>query len=176
MKNQFVRYLLLCLSFSLGGVVAAAQDSTLAAAAGDRYVISAKAGGVNFVEGTVTVLRSGGKSGQLLSGDSLEVGDKVSTSENGKAEILLNPGSFVRLGGNSTFEFKTTSLDNLELQLDNGSAILEVFAADEFKVSVATPVAVYTLIKSGVYRIDISGTSSATLRVWKGTAKGRDGR
>ncbi|MEP7148394.1 MAG: FecR family protein [Acidobacteriota bacterium] len=171
MKNQFVRYLLLCLSFALGGVVASAQDDTLSAAAGDRYVITAKAGGVNLVEGTVTVVRKREKSGLLLRGDMLDVGDRVSTSENGKAEILLNPGSFLRLGGNSTFEFNTTSLDNLELKLDSGSAIFEVFAADEFKVSVATPVAIYSLIKSGVYRIDVSGNGEATIRVWKGAAK-----
>ncbi len=171
MKNQIARYLLLCLSFALGGVAASAQDDTLSAAAGDRYVITAKAGVVNVVEGTVTVVRMKEKSGLLLKGDMLDVGDRVSTSENGRAEILLNPGSFLRLGGNSTFEFNTTSLDNLELKLDSGSAIFEVFAADEFKVSVVTPVAIYSLIKSGVYRIDVSGNSSATLRVWKGTAK-----
>jgi hypothetical protein len=66
---------------------------------GDRYIVSARAGGVNYVEGTVAVIRKSGRSGLLLKGDTLEVGDRVSTGANGKAEILLNPGSFLRLGG-----------------------------------------------------------------------------
>jgi hypothetical protein len=106
----------------------------------------------------------------LLKGDTLEVGDRVSTGANGKAEILLNPGSFLRLGGSSAFEFNTTSLDDLELRLDSGSAILEVYAADEFKVRVKTPSAVYSLVKSGVFRIDIPNDNASTLKVWKGLA------
>src|SRR5688572_14264050 len=100
--------LLLSLFVTLAGAAAYAQNDTLSAAAGDRYVISAKAGGVNFVEGTVNVARKSGRTGQLLKGDSLEIGDRVLTATDGKVEILLNPGSFLRLGGDSEFEFKTT--------------------------------------------------------------------
>ena len=148
-----------------------AQNDTLSAAAGDRYVISAKAGGVNFVEGTVNVARKTGRTGPLLRGDSLEIGDRVSTATDGRVEILLNPGSFLRLGGDSEFEFKTTSLDNLKLKVNRGSAILEVYAANEFKVSVATPSFTYSLIESGVFRIDVTSDRSSRLRVWKGVAK-----
>jgi hypothetical protein len=171
MKTRVFRVLLLTLSVTLAFTGAYAQNETLSAAAGDRYVISAKAGGVNFVEGTVTVARISGRTGVLLKGDSLEIGDRVSTSANGKVEILLNPGSFLRLGGDSEFEFKTTSLDNLKLQVNRGSAILEVYAANEFKVSVATPLFTYSLIESGVFRIDVPSNGSSRLRVWKGVAK-----
>lgn len=148
-----------------------AQDETLSAAAGDKYVISAKAGGVNYVEGAVGVVRKGGKSGWLLKGDVLNIGDRVSTGADGKAEILLNPGSYLRIGGNSAFEFKTTMLDNLQLRIDRGSAILEVFAAEEFKVAVNTPQAKYLLIETGVYRIDVIDSGQGKLEVWKGSAR-----
>jgi hypothetical protein len=110
------------LALGFVAALAVAQNDTISAAAGDRYVISAKAGGVNFVEGTVAVVRKSGRSGVLLKGDTLEIGDRVSTAENGKVEILLNPGSFLRLGGTSAFEFNNTSLDELEIRLDSGSA------------------------------------------------------
>ncbi len=171
MKNRFVRFVAICLCFTSFGVVAQAQDETLAAAAGDRYVISAKAGGVNYVEGAVGVVRKSGKSGALLKGDTLRIGDRVSTGADGKAEILLNPGSFLRLGGNSAFEFKTTILDDLQLRLYKGSAILEVFAAEEFKVAVNTPNAKHLLIATGVYRIDVLSGGEARLEVWKGLAR-----
>lgn len=170
MKNYLIRTVAICLALGLLAALAAAQNQTISAAAGDRYVVSARAGGVNYVEGTVAVVRKSGKSGLLLKGDTLQVGDRVSTGENGRAEILLNPGSFLRLGGTSAFEFNTTSLEDLELRLDGGSAILEVFAADEFKVNVRTPSTLYSLIKSGIFRIDINGERTSTLRVWKGLA------
>lgn len=171
MKNHIVRYLLLCLSFAFTGVLTNAQNDTLSAAAGDRYVISAKAGGVNFVEGTVTVARKNGRGGLLLKGDTLEIGDRVSTGADGKAEILLNPGSYLRLGGNSAFEFKTTSLDDLQVKVDSGSAILEVFAAEQFKVGVTTPSTEFVVVQTGVYRVDILNQREARLEVWKGSAR-----
>jgi hypothetical protein len=134
-------------------------------------VISAKPGGVNLVQGTVTVTRRNGSTGHLIKGDDLNIGDKVSTGPDGKAEILLNPGSFVRLGGSSVFTFKTTSLEDLQLELASGSAILEVFAAKEFQVNIATPKTKYVLIETGIYRVDVSADQNVRLRVWKGRAR-----
>lgn len=151
-------------------VSGAAQSDALRAAAGDKYVISARAGGVNFVEGNVGVVRLRGKSGLLVKGDKLEIGDRVSTGDTGRAEILLNPGSYLRLGSNSAFEFKTTALDDLQLIVGRGSAIFEVFADDEFKVTVRTPATGYELVQSGVYRVDVPENGPASLEVWKGKA------
>ena len=140
-------------------------------AASSIYVISAKAGGVNYTEGKVAVSRKDGKGGYLLKGDNLEVGDKVSTSADGKAEILLNPGSFVRLGENTDFEFVTTSLEDLKLKITRGSAMFEVIADNDFSVAVAAPKADFVLIKSGIYRVDVAADGSAVIEVWKGIAQ-----
>jgi len=135
------------------------------------YVVSAKAGGVNFVEGKVAVARKVGKSGYLLKGDTLEIGDKVSTGADGKAEILLNPGSFVRLGENSTFEFASTSLEDLQLKLDGGSAMFEVITDDEFTFAVNTPKVKFYVVKTGIYRVDVLSGGASKIEVWKGTAQ-----
>ena len=140
-------------------------------AASSLYVISAKAGGVNYIEGTVNVARKTGRSGLLLKGDTLEIGDKVSTGANGKAEILLNPGSFVRLAGSSEFEFSTTALDDLQLKLNSGSAIFEVITDNEFTFAVNTPKAKFFVVKTGVYRVDVSGDGTSKIEVWKGKAQ-----
>lgn len=158
---------LLAVSF----VFAQTERELAVAAAGDKYVISAKAGGVNFVEGSVGIVRKAGKSGQLLQRDEIAIGDRVSTGQDGKAEILLNPGSYLRIGPNTAFEFRTTSLDDLQIRLDSGSAILEVFAANEFKVTVFSPKAKYTMLQSGVYRIDVPANHMSTIEVWEGLAQ-----
>ncbi len=135
------------------------------------YVISAKAGGVNFVEGKVAVTRKVGKSGYLLKGDTLEIGDKVSTGADGRAEILLNPGSFVRLAENSSFEFASTSLEDLQLKLNGGSAMFEVITDDQFSVAVHTPKAKFYIVKTGVYRVDVLSDGAGKIEVWKGRAQ-----
>jgi hypothetical protein len=152
------------------GFVFAQNNSKAVPLTSDLYVISAKAGGVNYIEGNVVVAAKNKRSGQLLKGDTVEVGDKVSTGTDGKAEILLNPGSFVRLAENSSFEFLSTSLDNLQLKLNSGSAIFEVIADDEFQVTVKTPKADFSIITSGVYRVSALNDGSGKIAVWKGKA------
>ena len=147
------------------------EDRRTVAAASSLYVISAKAGGVNYVEGKVAVSRKNGKSGFLLKTDKLEIGDVVSTGAEGKAEILLNPGSFVRLGPNTNFEFTTTSLDDLQLKLSDGSAMFEVITDDSFTFAVNTPKAKFYIVKSGVYRIDVLDDGTRKIEVWKGKAQ-----
>lgn len=145
-----------------------AQNDQTVSAAGDIYVISAKAGNVSYTEGKVAVIRKDGKSGYLVKDDKLEIGDQVSTAADGKAEVLLNPGSYLRLGANSGFEFITTDLENLKLKLKNGTAIFEVLAADEFKFSVELPNAQIELTRSGVFRIDVLPDGTGKISVWKG--------
>lgn len=148
-----------------------AQDRTLSSAAGDKWVITAKAGGVNHVQGSVNITRQDAKSGLLLKGDAVEVGDRVSTGADGRAEILLNPGSYLRVAESSTFQFETTQLEDLEILVTRGSVMLEVFAANDFKVAVTTPKNRYDLVESGVYRVDVAADGNARIEVWKGKAE-----
>ena len=147
MKKNLISVLtfgILAVLFS--GFVFAQNNNKTVSPTSDLYVISAKAGGVNYVEGKVVIAGKNNRSGYLLKGDTVEVGDKVSTGADGKAEILLNPGSYIRLAENSSFEFLTTSLDNLRLKLNGGSAMFEVIADDEFKITVNTPKADFSII------------------------------
>ena len=171
MKSRLVGIVGLLILAVLGVSVAVAQDETLRSVAGDKWVITAKAGGVNHVEGEVGIVRTLGNSGMLLKGDAVQVGDRVTTGANGRAEILLNPGSYLRIAENSAFEFKTTALEDLQIYVDRGSVMLEVFAANDFKVSVNTAKQNYDLIDTGIYRIDVAADGIARLEVWKGKAE-----
>lgn len=162
---------LIVLALSMVAGVTAQDDSTVKSAAGDLYVISAKAGGVNYVEGSAVARRADGKAGQLVKGDDLDAGDVIETGADAKVELLLNPGSFARLDKNTRFELTTTNLDDLRLKVLAGSAIFEVFASDDFKVTVNTPLSEFYLIKSGVYRVDVGAGGVARLEVWKGKAE-----
>src|SRR5512141_281610 len=77
--------------------VAAAQNR-------ERFGISAKAGGVNAVSGQVMVKREGQAPQLMTSQDNLNSGDVVNTGYGSQAEILLNPGTYLRLGQKSEFQ------------------------------------------------------------------------
>lgn len=139
--------------------------------ASDMYLISARAGGVNYVQGAVAIARIDGTGGSLIKGDTVEIGERISTGEFAKAEILLNPGSYMRIGPGSEFEFITTGLDDLQIKLRRGNAIFEVFATDDFRVTVLTPKGRVSMIDSGVYRVDVRPGGSATVSVTEGKAQ-----
>lgn len=171
MKKIFLYFFVTCfISLSLSGV-GLAQNNRADSNAKDLFVISAKAGGVNFVEGDVSAAQKNNRVGLLLKGDTLEAGQTVATGKTGRAEILLNPGSYIRLGENSSFEFANTSLDDLQVKLKRGSAIFEVIADDELKITVSAPKANFYIVKSGIYRVDVATDGTGKLEVWKGRAQ-----
>lgn len=183
MKNLITAFLVVGL-ISIGFIEQSpAQDSKAnkkenrdAAAASSLYIISAKAGAVNFVSGKVAVDRKNAKSGYLVKGDNIDKGEKVRTGGEGKAEILLNPGSYVRLSENTDFKFDSTSLDDLQVSLNSGSAIFEVITDNDFNVVVKTPKSSYRLVKSGIYRVDALSDGSGKVSVWKGKATFGEGK
>src|SRR3977135_4075518 len=71
----------------------------------EKFVISAKAGGINSVSGRAEVRASRATDWSLLSvTDDLRAGDIVRTGTDGRVEMLLNPGSYLRVGESSEFE------------------------------------------------------------------------
>jgi hypothetical protein len=164
MKKKWLLASIVSLLSIVCALNAVGQNSTVAG----QYVISAKAGGVNYVDGKVSVMRKAGTSGLVLTGDEIQIGDKVTTGEDGRVEVLLNPGSYLRVGAQSSFEFTSTDLENLRLNLRAGSAVFEVYATNEFRVSVKLPQSDIVLNNSGVFRIDVLADGSGRVSVFKG--------
>lgn len=172
MKLNFLRFLAVGVIGAVLSVSMFAQGNRQASPTSSLYVISAKAGAVNYLSGDVSIQPKGAKKVFLHKGDEVQVGDKVSTGGDGRAEILLNPGSYIRLAENSEFEFVTTSLeDDLQLKLNRGNAIFEVIADKEFKIAINTPNSRFYLISSGIYRIDALENGAGKISVWKGKAQ-----
>src|SRR5436190_16269345 len=133
----------------------------------ERFGISAKAGGVNAVSGRVTVKREGKPARLLTSQDDLESGDVVSTNVSGQVEVLLNPGTYLRLAERSEFVMEDTSLDNLLVRLTKGSAIIEATGPGDVKlyIPIVTEQHRMTIVRPGVYRINLApGTTELSVR------------
>jgi len=137
----------------------------------EKFVISARAGGVNAVTGRATMRPHGNSEWQLLTiKEDLETGDVVRTGLDGRVEMLLNPGSYMRIGENSEFELADNSLENLEVRLIRGTAIVEVTGADdeELFIGITTPHARLSIVRRGLYRLNVVPGNTTELIVRKG--------
>ncbi|HLA11350.1 MAG TPA: FecR domain-containing protein [Pyrinomonadaceae bacterium] len=137
----------------------------------DKFVISAKAGGINAVTGNASVHGRGTSEWeQLTIKEDLEAGDVVKTDFDGRVEMLLNPGSYLRVGENSEFELISNSLENLEVRLARGTAIVEATGFDgmELSINISTPDTKLAIVRGGLYRVSVVPGASTELIVRKG--------
>jgi hypothetical protein len=137
----------------------------------DRFVISARAGGVNAVTGGATVRTHGNTEWELLTiKEDLQTGDIVKTGADGRVEMLLNPGSYLRVGENSEFELANNSLENLEIRLIRGIAIVEATGADDsqLQINISTPHTKLAIVRRGLYRLNVVPGDNTELIVRKG--------
>ena len=140
----------------------------------NQYVISAKAGGVNIVEGSASFKRGKSDWDILIAGDELRPGDSVKTDADGRVEILLSPGSFLRLAENSEFIFSSTSIYNLKLKIVKGSAIVEASAVDS-SLEVTAGQSQFQIMQNGIYRFSVDADGKAEALVRKGRVLFADG-
>lgn len=137
----------------------------------EKFVISAKAGGINAITGEARVHARGESEWQQLSiTDDLDAGDRVRTANDGRVEILLNPGSYLRVGGDSEVELSNNTLENLEVRLLRGTAIVEATGADglELNINISTPHTKLAIVRQGLYRLNVVPGDATELIVRKG--------
>jgi hypothetical protein len=131
-----------------------------------RAAGSAVPGAVNYVEGQVSiagqpVAPSAIGSVQLQPGQVIETGP-------GRAEVLLTPGVFVRLGDNSSLRLVSPNLGDTSVELLKGRAIVEVteiFKDNNLRVMLGGSSA--RLDKEGLYSFD---ADARLVRVFDGEA------
>src|SRR5438552_11177763 len=79
------------------------------------FIVSTRAGLVNYVQGSATVKAA----------TSIPAGQPVGTGPGGAVEILLNPGSYLRMGENSQVILDRVELYDIAVRILEGSAIIE---------------------------------------------------
>lgn len=123
-------------------------------------------GTLNYVEGQASIGTEALNSKSVGSVD-LQTGQTL-TTETGKAEVLLVPGIFFRLGDNSAATLVSPDLTNTEMSLNNGQAMVE---ADEMHkdnlLRIQQDGATTQLLKAGIYGFD---ANSGEVRVFNGEA------
>src|SRR5438874_9825656 len=85
------------------------------------FLVSTKAGLVNYVQGAATVKAA----------TSVPAGKPIGTGPGGAVEILLNPGSYLRMGENSQVVLDKVDLSDISVRIIQGSAVLEANGVDK---------------------------------------------
>lgn len=143
--------------------------SAPALAASDAH--SALPGTLNYVEGQANIGSNTLNAGSLGSA-MLEPGQTLNTG-NGKAEILLTPGVFLRVDGDSAVKMISPSITNTRIQLEQGRAMLEVAELhDQNHLFVREDGFDTQLVKKGLYEFD---ADKQQILVFDGKAHVQDG-
>ena len=85
----------------------------------------------------------------------LQTGQSLATQK-GKAEILLTPGVFLRVGNNSSVRMISPSLTDTEVAVDKGHAMIEVAEIHpENNILISEDGTTAKLLKTGLYDFDL---------------------
>jgi hypothetical protein len=124
-------------------------------------------GTINYVEGSASI-EGRALNQQSVGSAQLEPGQVLQTA-NGRAEVLLTPGVFLRVGENSAVRMVSPNLLDTQVELDRGRADIEV---DEIhptnNIQVAQAGTNTRLLKDGLYAFD---ADKNTVGVFKGEAE-----
>ena len=146
---------------ALGAAVMAGASSFVASA---QSVISAKSGLIHYAEGRVYL---GDQLVENKFGNFPDIKENAQLrTEDGRAEVLLTPGVFLRIAENSSFRMVTNRLIDTRLEFLSGSILVE---ADELLkdngVTIVYNDYAVQIEKKGIYRFD---SDPAALRVYDG--------
>jgi len=132
----------------------------------DNSKRAAMAGTLNYIEGQASIGNQ-----TLGSNDvgnvTLQNGQVLETG-NGKAEILLTPGVYLRVGNDSSVRMDSDGLADTRISLQQGEAMVEVdqlYSQNDLRIS--QPGADTRIEKKGLYDFDASGQQ---IRVFDGKA------
>jgi len=154
----------LAVGLSLG--VVATLGGVAAGSAYAQAVISSHSGVLQYVEGRAFL---GGKLVEPKFGQFPDIKENQEfRTEDGRAEILLTPGVFLRLGENSSIRMLSTRLVDTRVEVLSGSAIIEsTEIPKDNAVQLVYKKDSIQLVKQGLYRLD---SEPAQFSVFEGEA------
>jgi hypothetical protein len=132
------------------------------AAMPQAYTVSAKPGAVNYIEGHA-YLDGKPLSEKGLRSTFLNANETLST-DLGKAEMLLTPGVFLRIGNNSEVRMISPSLTDTQVELKKGEAIIEADGLiKENRIRITVHGASILIDKNGLYRFTADENPTAAV-------------
>jgi hypothetical protein len=146
------------------GAVLFAQDYS-------AHFVSAKPGMVNYVEGKPQLYSPMSARGKTLAArDQLAGGDQLKTGPADRVELLLNPGSYLRIAGKAHVVDNGSSFGSMQYTLYEGDAILESVVLDKKvnSLKISTPCGQLQVLGPGLYRFVVESPNQVVVSVRSG--------
>ena len=143
----------------------------VAATAQAQFVVSPRAGLVHHLDGEVLI------EDQELNKDATQFrwvgeGEVLRTGDDGRCELVLAPGSMLRVGPRSSIRMLSDDITDIRLELLGGSVIIDWDSGSEdTPIRLAHGDSGIELHKHGLYRLDAYPASNPRLRVFDGEAR-----
>jgi hypothetical protein len=125
----------------------------LCAVSAGAQATAGQAGAVNYAEGQVAV---NGKAVDAAALESAAAAGQTLSTEKGRAEALLAPGVFLRLGQQTAVKMTSLAAADLQIELAHGDALIEAVHIGAGRVLVLDGAARITLEKPGIYEFHAS--------------------
>src|SRR5215213_51181 len=135
----------------------------------------------NAVKGEVFYRRADGKF-PLESGLRLEEGDFIRSTKDSYAELLLQPGNYLRVGSETEFQILSEPHDRMRLKLNEGTLLIELLSRETSNywwyemeqstelIRVNTPDAEVLIDRPGIFRINTTARGRTEVVVREGDA------
>lgn len=134
-----------------------------------QRAVSARAGMINYQEGRVSL---DGKRVRITTSrfPQMKAGQTLVTAQRARAELLLNPTTFLRIGDSSSIKLVSDDLTDTRVTLLTGSIVVDVQELDNLnKVTIQIADSAVELRKEGQYHLTATGGGKA--RVYDGEAR-----
>lgn len=161
-------------NFGIAALISAPTWGVLSAGVLSAGILSAAIpahpGMLNYVEGQASINGQPVTSKQVGTAE-VEQGQTIETGS-GKAEVLLTPGVFLRVGDNSAVRFNAEGLTNTQVEVLQGKAMVEATDLKENNnIRITDHGSVTTLEKNGLYQFD---ATQGSVQVYDGKAQVRE--
>ncbi|HSE22995.1 MAG TPA: hypothetical protein VLB68_15115, partial [Pyrinomonadaceae bacterium] len=135
---------------------------------------------INVWEGTVSFERNNARD-KATTGLVIEDGDRVFSERSSRAEILLQPGNYLRLANDTQLKFLSTTYDKVRLELTAGSVNFELLndpwvsplteAVGRYDlIRTITPAGEILIVQPAIIRISVAADNTVEVVVRSGTA------
>ena len=138
-----------------------------------QHIIGTKAGIIQHIEGAAYLEGKLQQPGQFHSGNYIQMENgQILQTKQGRVELLLTPDSYLRMGEDGLLRLEQNELNNVQLSLEHGSALIEVMQDTKVnRIKLRYSKSVTEIWKAGLYRLD---ADSGVFRVHGGEAQARN--
>jgi hypothetical protein len=144
MTTQTLRRITILLTMAAGALTAQNASNMVAP------------GTVNYIEGSVSI--DGNALNTNQNGHTALQRNQTLSTGKGKAEVLMSPGVFLRVGNNSAIRMVAPELVNPQVEVIRGISMLEVDSKiKDASVTILERNATVSVLKEGLYRFDSDG-------------------